>query len=365
MNDCRKIVLYIVGSLVVFQFLWFYVQLDINENNETSKASNNYKRAPVLFMAQYRSGSSFGATIFNKHKDVFYMYEPLIAVENLLPNQMHYDLNIIENLLYNCSILDYKKFSDEYKKDYNVDLMPKPGLNCRTNSMCFWYQSEKLCKQPLCDHNYNIGSGKCQRHCSNSVTIDRVEEFCKTKPLVSAKVIRLNQIKRIRERFSDLKIISWRRDPRGTFVSRRDMGTKFGNALIELKKDCKYARENKEIAGVDKNILEVKYEDLVLNSELVLEKVLKFSDLEMDPELLEFYKTPEKNVTDSYNNKSFRMSLKRSDPKETAFRWRHKLTFAEIQKIQETCGEENLIALGYPYFKTEFQFDVWKQRIMD
>ena len=26
-------------------------------------------------------------------------------------------------------------------------------------------------------------------------------------------------------------------DPRGTFVSRRDMGTKFGNALIELKKD--------------------------------------------------------------------------------------------------------------------------------
>ena len=101
------------------------------------------KKSPVLFMAQYRSGSSFGATIFNKHKDAFYMYEPLIAVESVLPNQMHYDLDIIENLLYNCSVLNYTKFSENYKKDYNLQSMPKPGQNCRTNSMCFWYSAFK------------------------------------------------------------------------------------------------------------------------------------------------------------------------------------------------------------------------------
>lgn len=248
------------------------------------------------------------------------------------------------------------------------------------------YQSEKLCKKPLCESDFPIGAGKCQKHCRNTVKIGKVENFCNQKSVVSAKVIRLAEIKRVRERFPELKIISWRRDPRGTFASRIDMGTKPGNAMAEAKRDCKYAKDNKYIAGVDKHVLEVKYEDLVLNGEITLEKILKFSELEADRELTDFF-TPEKQknkeaeaegvnqenqgkgseqrTKDAYENKSFRMSLKRSDPRETAFRWRNKLEFSVIQQIQVSCGEENLIALGYPYFKTEFQFNVWKQRILE
>ena len=111
MNECRKIVLWIVAVLGILQFGWLLTPAEEEEksdkNEQTTPNATNLplpvkrkssKRTPVLFMAQYRSGSSFGASIFNKHKDVFYMYEPLIAVEGVLPNQQHYDLGIVGNL---------------------------------------------------------------------------------------------------------------------------------------------------------------------------------------------------------------------------------------------------------------------------
>ena len=125
------------------------------------------------------------------------------------------------------------------KNDTNFDLKPgtklkriKNLLNCQRFGICQLQRSKLFLKEPFCNFTalsssstYTPDKGPLTNFCQK-IPKQKIDQICKSKSIVTTKVIRLKSLKYIWELLEEdenVYIIYLSRDPRGTVNSRFDI----------------------------------------------------------------------------------------------------------------------------------------------
>lgn len=178
-----------------------------------------------------------------------------------------------------------------------------------------------------------------------------------------------------------LKVIQVVRDPRGVFMSRISLKTKYNLALTKypgvLQKEARDLcnRGVEDVRFVQKayathpdviknNYLLVRYEDLTANATYYVNKIYDFIGLAPD----DVVSTWAKQATDAVKPKTDKLTnsekkqqsghfgTARDNPKETALAWRDKITPEILTAINEKCGDYYDV-FKYPLNASEGDYD--------
>ncbi|XP_054771215.2 carbohydrate sulfotransferase 1-like [Lytechinus pictus] len=347
------------------------IQKEVNE--ETTKRQNDNKPIVVVVLAQMRTGSSLVGEIFNQNPSIFYMFEPLHAVDSFIRHHSAAALRRQGLSISLLSMITKCKFTPEF-----IDSLSKWPLG-KAKSSGFL---------PICK-----ASDGC-RHASHFLIEERCRAF---GGRIGMKTIRadLNMLKPLVEKDKvNLKVIHLVRDPRGTANSRRSyygdrrtkqqqmsrkgmskpqvlpkMSLKTLGLLEEnpryhintISKYCKWISENIPLARSRPSWLEdrymfVRYEDLALNPVTVSEEIYDFVGLTMPRVIQEWLRN--NTNQNNYQNRTFGMQ---KNSKEVMQSWRHSLPYEEVVQVQDICGSAMAIG-GYkqvqrPSDLTNMSFD--------
>ena len=148
------------------------------------------------------------------------------------------------------------------------------------------------------------------------------------------------------------------RDGRDVALSIKDLwfgANSVDEAAYRWQADIEKARsQSRELP----HYLEIRYEDLVSDTESTLRKVCDFIDILWDASMLDYYKTAEERMSETWEhsfNRERRMderkkalhSLTREPPqRDRVSRWRQEMSTTDRQRFEEVAGE-TLRGLGY------------------
>lgn len=290
----------------------------------------------ILILTTWRSGSTFLGDLLNHYTGTFYYFEPLHFISNS-PQEVKITKEQLLDSLYKC------KFD---KNNFGY-----------LEHVAHWANTF-LFK----NHNFRLWSS-CQKILPlNSMCF--LPEFlsfsCKLHPIKLIKTVRM-RMKHVEQLLADsflnLRVILLVRDPRAVFNSR-------GSALVsnwcteadcaspvnecrDLLEDVKMGQDlNSRFPG---KITLLRFEDLSLNPNMVVNKLLSFLGLPLTPRIEQFIQTH--TVSDSESNHQ-----QRSDPYGTsknssavAFAWKTMMPFSKISSIQSVC-QKPMDILGYKMF---------------
>lgn len=326
------------------------------------KIANEDKRSKILIYSHARSGSSFLGEIFNRHKNVFYTYEPLHALNvfakaNVFP-AYEYQRKAVDTLddLFNC---DYSN-QDKYLNFISYPELSNPH---------FRLMSKTLSSPPLCDHvvAQNITEAEYRKHCKLLVPYV-VENFCKQKNHVVIKELvhripsgSLSGLSRLLLE-SSFKAIYLTRDPRAIvwslakigWIGKHD-GSFAVSVKAAVKKVCQifvnnHASLTQLTPVTHKKLIVLRYEDLVSQPVDVVTKLFDFSQLELNADTIDWVVENTHGQLDSDNTKeSFSVLLRNVSYSLNS--WRKHLSFAEISLIQRECGN-TMRKFGYVLFSS-------------
>ena len=172
----------------------------------------------------------------------------------------------------------------------------------------------------------------------------------------------------------NLKVVLLVRDPRGIYNSRRTgpiadwcSSADCTSPLIgckDLSRDVQSAFQlEKKYPG---SISLLRYEDLSLEPELTVRRILKFLNLPWTGAMATFIAThTAKEKLRKVRNKKTKKMERRHDPygtarnsAATAFAWRRKLGFEQISSIQSACSDY-MGLVGYKVIKKNEELQKW------
>ena len=291
----------------------------------------------ILILTTWRSGSTFLGDLLNHYTGTFYYFEPLHYISNSPPETVKIGKEDFLDSLYKCK---FDKTNFGYLEH-----------------VAHWANTF-LFK----NHNFRLWNS-----CQKILPLDSMcflPEFlrfsCKLHPIKLIKTVRM-RMKHVEQLLADsslnLRVILLVRDPRAVFNSR-------GSALVSnwcTGDDCASpANECRELLDDVKTgqklnslfpsrITLLRFEDLSLNPDNVVSKLLSFLGLPLTPRIEKFIQTH--TVSDSESS-----HRQRSDPYGTsknssavAFAWKSSMSFSKISSIQSVCQKPMQI-LGYKTF---------------
>ena len=295
-------------------------------SSTTSKIIKTTSKPPtseptqVLLMTSYRSGSTFLGQVFNQHPEVFYFFEPLVALDerdnigekyqkrrNITTaferaeqdcTDVRAKLELIHKLLscklpkwtwatktvFGNGLMDYDHPTSLTKFISNPDNKYQPRTikgSCAGTGFCFRQKTLKLCKPPFCnisgtDHWKH--EHLCNKNCPG-VNVEKSTDFCENSKSRVAKIIRFCDGTKLAPLLDSSKsvflpnlfIIFQVRDPRGIYFSRlvrglqqKHIGQTPEVVMASMKITCRGLVDNFKafkMFGVDRSMI-VRYEDL-------------------------------------------------------------------------------------------------------
>jgi len=279
----------------------------------------------AMVATTWRSGSTFLGDIMSAHPATYYHYEPLL----------HYDIT--------------QARAGARAEDAVRTL--KDLMHCNYTSLDTYLQYGKS-HQWLFNHNKRLwshctagGSNFRKSYCWKP---DFLNRFCPLFPFQSIKTVRLrlNLTKSLVEDSSlNVKVLLLVRDPRGTIQSRKHRDWCPGNPDCEdparlcadLVSDYHAVKRlAKEFPGRYKVF---RYEDFSMNPTNNTIDVFKFFGFSVHQKVLDFLDSHTKSNKGGVSS-TFR------DSKTAPFKWREKLSMAEVVNIQVKC-EEAMKLWGY------------------
>ncbi|PIK33198.1 putative carbohydrate sulfotransferase 1-like [Apostichopus japonicus] len=255
------------GQLIPFADVFGKKQRNIyhpSVDEATASESSHLRRKKVIFLvSSKRSGSSFVGEYFNRHSDIFYVFEPLqmltfYVLEGKLNNSAFDDvaMDIIQGLV-DC----------QFNHGYNS---AKEWLR-RASSVCAFNQ--EIGKSNLCPFKHS--------RVSQTEVEAMLTDTCETTTDIAFKLIRIRDIEFIKplvlNQTIDAKVLYLVRDPRGTMNSRDRGGKNFDlirrmkNASFEVEDLCDTMEKNLKHYWMDTptwlkgRIKMIRYEDVSLN----------------------------------------------------------------------------------------------------
>ncbi|XP_077991616.1 carbohydrate sulfotransferase 1-like [Glandiceps talaboti] len=302
-------------------------------NNRTVTSFNDFtgKRIKVLLHARMRTGSSLAARYLGKHPDFFYSYEPGWMLANMLPELHPVDdsYQALENI-----------------RPYLVSLLN--GIyTCRFENYFYFirYLNQVRMFRSYVDLPLKL-----------PITVSSLNEFCKSRRHILVKTIRLHNVLSADQVLfkNDVKIIHLVRDPRGMAPSREKFqrldqakslipGGVFHPMLENIiSGTCEWMEKNYKVIEsgplwLKKNYLLLRYEDIADYPWRFVPKIYDFIGLPVPDEVKDLM---EKEILKKPNNGQV---------------WRQKLSFRQVQRIQELCSESVFNLFGYVIAENESQ----------
>ncbi len=303
----------------------------------------------MIILTYGRSGSSFLGGLFNAHRDVFYIYEPLLTLLKFTNQSSNGYLNKVEEILqsiFNCNFTDglYLQYLSIFSRHRAV--------------------SRPLVSPPFCNVSYqraiNFAENRTWKTCARNISARALNNACHKKQHVVVKILvsRLNNVDfswLLRVSSTDLvpvRILYLVRDPRAMHFSRYRLAwiappkqtrdsLRNGVADCKVRKICDTIEQNlREITQYTDAIQLVRYEDLTTSPEAYVGQL--FSSLRLSPseDVIRWLK--EKNRTPKRLN---HFSLSR-ELKTVINSWRKHIP-AKLVTIVETRCERVMKYLGY------------------
>ncbi|KAK3548080.1 hypothetical protein QTP70_004510 [Hemibagrus guttatus] len=332
-------------------------------NNNSSKKTIVPARKHIILFSQTRSGSSFAGQLFNQHQDIFYMFEPLYHVWQVLRN--YRDLGkpfyrvvevVYRDLLFSLYTCDL-----HFLEDY---IQPEPKHHM-TASLFHQSSSQALCTPPVCQNRkkdvmkVQPNESWCYENC-RILNLTLASMACQSKSHVSIKTVRIPLISHLRLLTEDsrlnVRIVHLVRDPRAILASHITTFTAEFSAwkiwndtgkqppsidLTQITKTCQDMEDSvntglKKPAWLHGRYLLVRYEDLALNPEAKAKEIYRFLDLDIGDSVLEW-------ISQNTNNS-----------KTTSEIWRLCLNFDIVETVQKLC-KNTLDLLGYKIVQSQVE----------
>jgi len=321
------------------------------EDKKISSVGNIKKpRRNIIIIAHGRSGSTIIGDIFNRHRSVFYLFEPLQMVGRIadkIGDEYDRVMNDILTNILRC------RFSDQVVKDIEAYYKRYPNASialgtlskslCPVNNndkkwdpkLCTRLTREKL--ETVCRENYEVTVIKILFHRISQESIENILVACAPKDI-------------------DCKIIFLARDQRAIIASARSTGF-FANTEDGLRdfsnKTCHITKKNilfvkKLHPSVRNKMMVIRYEDFAMDPLNALEKLYQFAALTSKESIRTWlYKRthPNENSIKECNN-VHPVFCTFDDAVQAVNRWRVKVALHDITRMEEYC-QYAMMLLGY------------------
>lgn len=297
------------------------------------------KRINITLLSFPRSGSTFLGEIFNHHPGVFYLFEPLGAVQTLFSRDSIFEFNYTSPSYQNMM---FKAF-----EDIN---------NCKFASDIY----TRYVNQQNRRRHHALGSPFCVRNgtatvCQNLKT-RQFEDICKNNYIVFAAKILTPRILNSRREWNkslfescsssgarECKIIHLVRDPRAVVGSlkplaffrtsrdpRRELSWYVEKVCHQMESDVKIGELMKEFSPDGYKL--IRFEDLARNPLRVVNELYKFTGIEM----LDTVEKWLQESTQIHHGNAFSTSR---NSQQVVSNWRTKMSPASVQIVEKYCGK--------------------------
>ncbi|XP_071825956.1 carbohydrate sulfotransferase 1-like isoform X2 [Apostichopus japonicus] len=324
---------------------------EVSESTASESSHVERRRKVIFLVSSKRSGSSFVGEYFNKHSDIFYVFEPLQMLT----------FYVLEGKLNNSAF-----------DDVAMDIMQ--GLvDCQFNH---GYNSAKewlTRKAPICIFNQELEKTKLCSEDHNEFTLTEVEAMltatCETMKDIAFKVIRIQDLELIKplvlNQTIDAKVLYLVRDPRGTMNSRNineqnfDLIRRMQNTgtLLEVEDMCDTMEHNLKHYWLDTptwlkgRIKMIRYEDVALNPIDLGKEIFQFIGRDFDLEVIKWlFLSTQDQSTDEVGKGQYFKTSRNSAKRVTG--WRNEFSWSRISSIQNKC-QTVMKMLGYLSIQSE------------
>jgi len=322
---------------------------------------NDILETKILITSIPRSGSSFLGEIFNRHKDSFYIYEPL-HTEKILTNLGIVEVNnnnplkLLEDIS-KCNLKSHKEFFNFLSNPQ----LSNPHFRLTSTAL----SSPPFCKHQVYDSNYTEIEYEKDCYTINSTLAEIV---CKQKKhtVIKELIHRLpsQQLSSTLNLLTDksTKIIYLLRDPRAVLFSMSKVGwignhenafaRSFKSAAYQICKSLEesYRAIERVKQFLNDKLIVVRYEDLVTQPEEVLNQLFWFNNVKMDDNIIDWVIANTNGQFSNVNaNKSFSLLLRNITYSLNS--WRNYMSFNETLQVQKRCSL-TMKQYGYQKFST-------------
>ncbi|XP_078362570.1 carbohydrate sulfotransferase 4-like [Oculina patagonica] len=344
-----------------------------DDSTKTSMQPLTKKRQVLLIVAHGRSGTTFLAEIFNKHPEVFYVFEPLHGVQKLPLHGRDYD-NFAMNFLLHI-----------FQCDFSV------GNATRDIGHFYRFKSRALSSPPFCKYR-QADPGWIQELCS-TVNQQDLENSCREHDTVVYKLL-LERIpgQSIEKLFEvcevagiECKVIHLVRDIRPLVMSSqrvvffKEVDKKEMPSMKQfVYSRCEMTEKNLYLVksfqpSLRSRVTLVRYEDLTVEPLKVLNYLYEFAGLELLENIKQWVvKITQPSLIDLKKGERSAMSVVRNSS-EVLNKWRRLADSCYVSVIERYCRDvmklmgyiptegsvEMLQNLETPLFTETYQAQNW------
>ncbi len=325
----------------------FYIRpLDYSKYSSYFDKSKLYPNISLIIYAKFRTGSSFTSDFFNKHEQIYNIFEPL----TLLPKQDVTGHSVIWlRRALNCQ-LNYFWEEAERNTEHKGSL---EGWKRKIFCYKLFYEKKKLCED---------------------YSMIEYETLCKSYTHRVIKEIHIETLEELWPMAMDnVQILHLVRDPRGVIASIARMVLPFNfttgifaktvdptmlhmNLFSYTKTYCEGLRKDLEFVTTTLQnsyrnnrksaYFLVRYEDLILKPAQTVQYIYDNLPLSPDKAVTDLISNMVKGPTKEHQGqKEDQFNTYRKDPLETAFSWR-KMPAGVIDLVQSLCFDV-METLGY------------------
>lgn len=338
-------------------------QLDTACLTHKKDSKRNSSQSHILILAATRSGSSFLGQLFNHHRDIFYLYEPLNHIQTALKStagNRRIILGASRDLLrslFRCDLHLLEDYISPQPEDHITDQLKRRGA------------SKALCTPPVCDafspEMVNVTESQCIQKCG-SLNLTLASQSCQQRGYVVIKTVRVPEVGEVRDLLEDprlnMKIIQLVRDPRGVLASRM-MAFPQNYPLMRLWKMRRQKPEGlnftqepvcedylRSVATALRHpdwlrgrYMLVRYEDLANNTLEKIQEILTVLGIPFDEKIKDWI---DQNTEGKGNWSPMDPYGTNRDSAANSENWRMKVSFDMVQYFQTMC-KATLHQLGY------------------
>ncbi len=136
---------------------------------------------------------------------------------------------------------------------------------------------------------------------------------------------------------SDYKVVHIIRDPRDVLLSKNKAAWSQGQSMLKkLVANAAQLRIVNAFKRTNRNLIEVKYEELLIEPEKVLADICQFLEIDYDPQMLNFQGKARELV--SSDEMSWKKETMGPLLKTNFSKWREELTVEQCDLIEKCCG---------------------------
>ncbi|XP_022258876.1 carbohydrate sulfotransferase 4-like [Limulus polyphemus] len=346
--------------MTLFLVICFVTELPQQTDEGHSTKILNYQtffheNPRVLLLTYWRSGSTFLGEMLSYYPDTFYRFEPFMYL-NLLghvdSSQALEAVQVLKHLLL-CDYTNAPQYFQLVKKEeWNSDTLLKLK---NQSSPCHAYPKS------LCAFRRNTWD--CLRNPTElCLKTGLLENACRNARLLIIKTVRLrlrHAIELLKDKkVPNLHVIHLVRDPRGLIASRKQKRWCITPDCRDPRFLCRSLQDDLLIGDIIQyrygvKYLRVRYEDVAMQPKTWSEKLLRFLNFPMHEEINKYVNlhTRKGNNHTFFDNKGrLQYPLTYRESIKTAREWTKKLTYSELQTIQNVC-QLVIQKLGYRMIK--------------